>query len=105
MGSVSTLDLPSTVSVLGRTFNVVIKEIPVTDPTNFTYGETEVRHNVIVIDPRQTQESAMETLYHEIVHTMLEVSGLGYLLSADKNELFAQTLGLCIQSLKIGSTK
>lgn len=70
------------VSILGHKFRV---DIDATLDAG-EYGDTCSRTKVIRLNPRLSEEVKLETLWHEVLHASLGISGLSHVLTADLEE-------------------
>jgi Zn-dependent peptidase ImmA (M78 family) len=61
-----------------------IKEVPVIDKDNHLLGQIDYVGQVILIDSEQTEQRKEQTLFHEILHGVLEQTGLSELNEDDR---------------------
>lgn len=83
--------IPSEVNVLGTTF--VVKVEPMTGDD---CGETLAASRIIRIDSGLAPAVQVETFYHELMHAMLDHTGLCHLLTPQGQEAFCQGLGMAL---------
>lgn len=77
--------LPKTIKILGRNFEINYKPNLKEEDGNYLYGETFGRDLRIDINSSISLQMQKDTLFHEAIHAALEVSGLTGLLD-DKLE-------------------
>ena len=84
------MSIPSTINILGTTFTVKVENIAE------EAGLTETWKRQITIDSGLTPEAQVETFYHELVHAILEQTGVAHALDDKQNEAVAQGLGMAL---------
>lgn len=89
------IQLPKEVTVLGQTFQ--IRVVPSVDDD----GSCDGPHRMITISEGQTQEEADSTLFHELIHAALFVSGQGETLGVDREEGIVLALEHALHSLYV----
>ncbi len=86
------MNMPTSVNILGAKFRVLL-EAP-DDPCNA--GESSDCKRTIKIAPDLPVEVQVETLYHEVVHMMLKLSGVSHALTDELDEAVAQGIGFAL---------
>jgi len=86
--------IPSEVTILGSVFDVRIVKC-----ADDACGESDAPMREIKIDPHFPYDTQVETFYHEVIHIMLEQTGLSKILTEAQDEQFAQALGVALAQL------
>lgn len=83
------LSLPSHVTALGIPFQVQV--VDVIDDEG-SVGETSGEHRIIKIGAGQDSRRRWTTLWHEHIHAVLDVNGVGAILPEGLEEVIVQSL-------------
>lgn len=84
------MSLPTSVPILGIQFEVIATHLPV----EADCGESHCAARSIFIDKDIPEDTQMETLYHEITHMILSLSGVSEFLEEKAEEAVCQAMGL-----------
>ncbi len=81
--------LPKSITILGRKFKIVQKKVLMYQDKP-VLGLCDPGQKIIYLSKDQTDKEKLETLYHECVHGMLNISGIDQSISESENEIMCQ---------------
>ena len=90
------MKIPKKIKVLGVPYKIILEDVVSIDDTDSIYmGATnEARRLIKLATTTDFDEGAKEqTLFHELVHVILNESGLSRTLTDSENEVYAQCFG------------
>lgn len=86
--------IPTEINLLGTTFRVQVCPMDKTDA-----GVTETCARLIQINEEMPADVQVETFYHELVHAILDHTGVGSGFTPEQNEQLAQCIGMSLTYL------
>lgn len=63
---------PSKLKILGLTYDVILREFSSEDSSITQVGESRALEQEIQLDPHLKDEALSQTLWHEVVHSILD---------------------------------
>lgn len=87
------MSIPNELNILGYTFSVERYSL---DEEEHEDGHSIARNRVMAIDDSLPHSAQVEVFYHELIHLMLDHTGLSNMLDDKQQEVFAQCLGVTL---------
>lgn len=63
---------PSEIKILGLTYDVIMREFPEDESGLSQVGESRALEQEIQLDPRLKDDALAQTLWHEVIHSILD---------------------------------
>jgi hypothetical protein len=78
--------LPKSITIFGHRFKIVVK------PLEGDHGRSDVDSKTIYVDSTIPYTEQETTLAHEALHMVLDLGGLGFMMTDDVNEAIVRCL-------------
>lgn len=88
------LKVPESITVSGHELSIFIEENPMSEKGDLLWGYFDADEMKIVIreDATKSKKTFEEVLFHEMLHALIEFSGLSHLMSHESNEAIVRCL-------------